>query len=83
MILDITSLFSFKNEKYKRVFEEEENEILQRNIEENSNNIWVAVSSIASVWNPPHLCALPVKVEYRAKTATVAVENGPTMKSLN
>ena len=39
MILDITSLFSFKNEKYKRAFEEEENEILQRNIEENSDNI--------------------------------------------
>ena len=47
-------LFSFRIEKGRRAFEEEENEILQRNIEENSNNIvqnqeQVAVSSIASV----------------------------------
>ena len=40
--------------KGRRAFEKEENEILQRNIEENSNNIvqnqeQVAVSSIASV----------------------------------
>ena len=26
---------------------------------------------------------LPVKVEYRTKTAVVALENGPTMKPLN
>ena len=32
-------LFSFRIEKGRRVFEEEENEILQRNIEQNSNNI--------------------------------------------
>ena len=32
-------LFSFRTGKGRRVFEEEENEILQRNIEENSNNI--------------------------------------------
>ena len=47
-------LFSFRIENGRRAFEEEENEILQRNIEENSNNIvqnqeQVAVSSIASV----------------------------------
>ena len=49
-----SALFSFRIEKGRRAFEEEENEILQRNIEENSNNIvqnqeQVAVSSIASV----------------------------------
>ena len=32
---------------------------------------------------PPHLPALPLKVEYRTKTAAVAVENGPIIKSLN
>ena len=32
-------LFSFRIEKGRRAFEDEENEILQRNIEENSNNI--------------------------------------------
>ena len=32
-------LFSFRIEKGERALEEEENEILQRNIEENSNNI--------------------------------------------
>ena len=32
-------LFSFRIENGRRAFEEEENEILQRNIEENSNNI--------------------------------------------
>ena len=47
-------LFSFITEKGRYTFEEEENEILQRNIEENSSNIvqnqeQVAVSSIASV----------------------------------
>ena len=49
-----SALFSFRIEKGRRAFEEEENEILQRNIEENSNNIvqnqeQVAVTSIASV----------------------------------
>ena len=34
-----SALFSFRIEKGRRAFEEEENEILQRNIEENSNNI--------------------------------------------
>ena len=33
--------------------------------------------------NPPHLCALQIKAEYRTKTAAVAVQNGPTIKSLN
>ena len=47
-------LFSFRTEKGRHAFEEEENEILQRNIEENLNNTvqnqeQVAVGSIASV----------------------------------
>ena len=47
-------LFSFRTEKGRYAFEEEESETLQRNIEENSNNIvqnqeQVAFSSIASV----------------------------------
>ena len=53
LILPLASIF-FRTEKGRHAFEEEENEILQRNIEENSNNIvqnqeQVAVSSIASV----------------------------------
>ena len=32
-------LFYFRIEKGRRAFEEEENEVLQRNIKENSNNI--------------------------------------------
>ena len=53
LILPLASI-SFRTEKGRHAFEEEENEILQRNIEENSNNIvqnqeQVAVSSIASV----------------------------------
>ena len=32
-------LFSFRTEKGRRGFEEERNEILQRHIEDNSNNI--------------------------------------------
>ena len=50
----ILRLFSFRTEEGKRAFEEEENEILQRDIKENSNNLvenqkQVTVSSIASV----------------------------------
>ena len=65
--------------------EEGDNEILQRNIEENSNTIvqtqeQVAVSSITPVVKiSTSLCSS----EYRTKTAAVAVENEPTMKSLN
>ena len=70
MILDITSLFSFKNEKYKRAFEEEENEILQRNIEENSDNIWVAVSSIASVLKPSTSLCFPGKSRISSKNSS-------------
>ena len=39
MILDIASYFLLKLKKGRRAFEKEENEILQRNIGENSNNI--------------------------------------------
>ena len=57
------------------MFEEEENEVLERNIEENPNNI---------VYNQEQVTTtLPVKVEYRTKAAAVTVENGPTKKSLN
>ena len=50
-------LFSFRTEKGRPAFEEEKNEILQRNIEENTYNVvqnqeQVAVSSIASVVKP-------------------------------
>ena len=50
----ILRLFSFRNEEGRKAFEEEENEISQRFIEENSNNSaqnqkQVAVGSIASV----------------------------------
>ena len=49
----ILHLFSFRTEEGRRAFEEEENDILQRDIEENSNNLvknheQVAVSSITS-----------------------------------
>ena len=58
-------LFSFRTEEGRRANVEEENEILQKDIEENSNNLvqkqeQVAVSSIAS-----HLRAVHVKVEHR------------------
>ena len=48
------SVYFFRAESSRHVFQEEENEILQRNMEENSNNIvqnqeQLAVSSIASV----------------------------------
>ena len=63
LILPLASIF-FRTEKGKHAFEEEEeNEILQRNIEENSNNIvqnqeQVALSSIASVVkNSASLCS--------------------------
>ena len=50
----IFCLFSFGTEEGRRAFQKEENKILQRDIEENSNNLvqnqeQVAVSSIASV----------------------------------
>ena len=50
----ILRLFSFRTEEGRRAYAEEENEILQRDIEENSNNLvqkqeQLAVSSIASV----------------------------------
>ena len=50
----ILRLFSFRTEEGRRPYVEEETEILQRDIDENSNNIvqkqeQVAVSSIASV----------------------------------
>ena len=70
-------LFSLRTEEGRRAYVEEENEILQRDVEENSNvqkQEQVAVSSIASVVK---------KVEHRTEAAAVAVENGPTMKSLN
>ena len=46
--------FSFRNEEGRHAFEEEENEILKRDIQEDSNNLvqnqeQVAVSNIASV----------------------------------
>ena len=52
--LPLASIFFQIYEKSRHAFEEEENEILKRNIEENSDNIvenqeQVAVSSIASV----------------------------------
>ena len=51
LILPLTSIF-FRTKKGRYAFQGEENEILQRNIEENSNNIaqnqeQVAVSSTA------------------------------------
>ena len=66
----ILSLFSFRTEEGRRANVEEENEILQKDIEENSNNLvqkqeQVAVSSIASVVKLPHLRAVHVKVEHR------------------
>ena len=63
-------LFSLRTEEGRRANVEEENEILQKDIEENSNNLvqkqeQVAVSSIASVVKLPHLRAVHVKVEHR------------------
>ena len=63
-------LFSFRTEEGRHANVEEENEILQKDIEENSNNLvqkqeQVAVSSIASVVKLPHLRAVHVKVEHQ------------------
>ena len=57
-------------------------EIFQRDIKENSNNLVQSQEQITVSGIPPvNVRAVPVKVEYRTKTA--AVENGPLMKSWN
>ena len=82
-------LFSFRTEKGIRAYVEKENEILQRNTEENSNNIvqkqeQVAVSSIGSVVKTcTSSCFSGKSRTSKKEAAAVAVENGPTMKSLN
>ena len=81
--------FSFRTEKGIRAYIEKENEILQRNTEENSNNIvqkqeQVAVSSIGSVVETSTSSCFSGKSRTsKTEAAAVAVENGPTMKSLN
>ena len=82
-------LFSFRTEKGILAYVEKENEILQRNTEENSNNIvqkqeQVAVSSIGSVVKTcTSSCFSGKSRTSKKEAAAVAVENGPTMKSLN
>ena len=81
--------FSFRTEGGRRAYVEEENETLQRGIEENCNNLVqkqeeVAVSSIASVMKTSTSSGCSSKSRAsKTETAAVAVENGPTIKSLN
>ena len=82
-------LFCFRAEEGRRAYVEEEIEILQRDIEENSNNLvqkqeQVAVSSIASVVKfSASLCRSGNSRTSKTEAAAVAVENRPTVKSLN
>ena len=83
-------LFSFRTEESRRAYVEEENEILQRDTEENSNDLaqkqeQVAVGSIVSVVKTSSTSSYCSGQSRTSKTeaAAVAVENGPTMKSLN
>ena len=82
-------LFCFRAEEGRRAYVEEEIEILQRDIEENSNNLvqkqeQVAVSSIASVVkSSASLCRSGNSRTSKTEAAAVAVENRPTVKSLN
>ena len=84
----ILRLFSFRTEEGRRAYVEE-NEILQSDIEENSNNLvqkqeQVVVSSIASVVKAStySYCSGKSRTS-KTDAAAVAVENEPTMKSLN
>ena len=85
----ILRLFSFRTEVGRLAYLEEENETLQRDIEENSNNLvqkqqQVAVSSIASVVKTStSSCCSGESRTSKTEAAAVTVENGPTMKSLN
>ena len=82
-------LFSFRTEGGRRAFVEEENKILKRDIEENSNNLLqkeeqVAVSRIAPVVKTStSSCCSGKSRASKTEAAAVAVENRPTMKSLN
>ena len=85
----ISRLFSFRTEEGRRAYVEEENEILQSDIEENSNNLvqkqeQVVVSCIASVVKAStySYCSGKSRTS-KTDAAAVAVENEPTMKSLN
>ena len=85
----ILRLFSFRTEEGRRAYVEEENEILQSDIEENSNNLvqkqeQVVVSCIASVVKASTYSYCSGKSRTSTTdAAAVAVENEPTMKSLN
>ena len=85
----ILRLLSFRTEEGRRPNVEEKNEILQRGIEENSNNLvqkqeQVALSSIASVVKTSTSSCYSGKSQAsKTAAAAVAVENGLTMKSLN
>ena len=82
-------LFSFRTEGGRRANVEEENETLQRGIEENSNNLvqkqeQAAVSSIASVMKTSTSSGCSGKSRAsKTETAAVTVENGHIIKSLN
>ena len=84
----ILRLFSFRTEGGRRAHVEED-EIIQRDIEEKSNNLvkkqdQVDVSCIASVVKTStSLCCSGKSRALKTEAAAVAVENGPTMKSLN
>ena len=82
-------LFSFRTEGGRRAFVEKENKILKRDIEENSNNLLqkeeqVAVRSIAPVVKTStSSCCSGKSRASKTEVVAVAVENGPTIKSLN
>ena len=85
----ILRLFSFRTEGGRRAFVEQENKILKRDIEENSNNFLqkeeqVAVTSIAPVVKTStSSCCSGKSRASKTEAAAVAVGNGPSMKSLN
>ena len=81
----ILRLFSFRIKEGGRAYGEEEIDILQRDIEKNSNNLaqkqkQVAVSSIVSVVknSTSSYCS-----KYWTEAEAVVVDNGPTMKLLS
>ena len=81
----ILRLFSFRTEGVRRAHVEED-EIIQRDIEEKSNNLvkkqdQVDLASV--VKTSTSLCCSGKSRALKIEAAAVAVENGPTMKSLN
>ena len=88
LLLNIASIF-FRTEGGRCGYVEEENENLQRDIEENPNSLvqkkeQVAVSSIVSVVKTStSSCCSGKSRASKTEAAAMVIENVPTMKSLN